>query len=726
MDKSFDLSRLLKNHKKHKSKPMQFVSVAGGVQKRLETNIKNRKSSRLTVFDNLRNLTNVVGSPARVSDKKSKEEHRRLQLEKWKEEKEKKKREAATQKKKPFLVGLPPSKVVPPPPPPKPLPSTSGRVTRSQSNKAAIKQKAEPKLVKMTKSFAPKHASFQAPQIKNLTVLPKLAPPTKKKDNIVYKFDPVLPNTLKQNTKSTRSKTVSNNTVQPVIRITRTTAKDLENKPKGRNPRITKVLSPRSPIPKSESSSEEKLRSPKSPVEIPMTPEQIVDEAKKLSPCVTMSRGKDNARKEMKKKIDEGLLDEDTSDMDSVNHFRRQLNSEIKRMTEMCEIWEKIQEQTCLSDSIQELVLSAVGQARLLMTQKLAQFGSLVERCARPDSSQALVTPADLAGFWDMVFMQVENIDMRFKKLEELKSRGWVEDKPVEVKKKVVNKANVNKKPNKPTAGPSRLREMIAAARKAKMEADTSVSTTSLTPVRPSTESKTFEAGFFSVQSPVRCPAPSPRVTPAKPTLLKAVLSSEAKKSASKSTSFAMLRASVLSKNMEHDGIALLPQTPINLNATPGRSILKSVSISEKKSSKKVLFDDSDNDIKENSDSAEEPFIGFKTLPESDNNADSGVSSMDIEKENKESSRRKSKLFRQEAVTDDWSPVMTRSRRKSMNTPKEDSENCAQEKTPKRSTRKKKTLQENNSNVNSEKSEIDTPKRSTGSRRSRGLKNIET
>lgn len=49
---------------------------------------------------------------------------------------------------------------------------------------------------------------------------------------------------------------------------------------------------------------------------------------------------------------------------------------------------------------------------------------------------------------------------MRFKKLEELRLRGWIDDKPVEVKKKIT-KNNV-KKTSKPMGGTSRLRDMIA------------------------------------------------------------------------------------------------------------------------------------------------------------------------------------------------------------------------------------------------------------------------
>lgn len=50
---------------------------------------------------------------------------------------------------------------------------------------------------------------------------------------------------------------------------------------------------------------------------------------------------------------------------------------------------------------------------------------------------------------------------MRFKKLEELRQRGWVEEQP-EVKKKVVRPTLNVKKAAKPAGGPSRLRDMIA------------------------------------------------------------------------------------------------------------------------------------------------------------------------------------------------------------------------------------------------------------------------
>lgn len=46
----------------------------------------------------------------------------------------------------------------------------------------------------------------------------------------------------------------------------------------------------------------------------------------------------------------------------------------------------------------------------------------------------------DLAGFWDMVYLQVEEIDKMFSNLEDLKKNGWKMEpviKPVVVKKKI-------------------------------------------------------------------------------------------------------------------------------------------------------------------------------------------------------------------------------------------------------------------------------------------------
>ncbi|XP_068618288.1 disks large-associated protein 5-like [Battus philenor] len=693
MDRSFDIITLLKNHqKKHQHKHTSKMNVSAGVQKRLEKNIKLRKSNRLTIFDSIRNLApceEVVLDP--ISEKQKKIEHRRLQLEKWKLEKVEKRKEAAAHKKKPFVIGVPHAPLkYEPPPPPKAMPSKSGRVTRSQSkaNNQIVQKSTKLSKTKLSQSFAPKNAEFKPPKLKNSDTLPSLVSigATRKTRKTDITFNPVLSDSQKstQSEPSIKVQTINNNktTEKPLRNKNKSPShKDLQSTSKSTNETLKKLpkknktpkktvkaetkVTPKNKPPKSESSSEERLRSAKSPtsqtyngdlnisnlLDTPLTPEQIAAEVKNISPCVTLSRGKDKARKEMKKKMEEGLLDDDSSNIESVEYFRRQLDSEVMRITEMCDTWEKISQQLLLPESIQELVLTAIGQGRLLVSQKLAQFGSLVSACARPEPGAALVTPADLHGFWDMVFMQVENVDMRFKKLEELRARNWVEEVPVIQKRRVQKTVKTNARP----AATSRLRDVIAAARKAKKEQET---TESSTEVVENVESKTFEGVFFCVRSPVSSPVPAS--TPSKSSLLKVVLSSEAKKaSASKnSASLAMLRASIISRNVENSEVkhGKESMSPIDLTATPARSILKSVNTSTKKKShrksfKMVLFNDSDTEAND-----------IDILA---NSIENNKEKERVKEDDKENERRKSKIETQKAV-EERSPVLTRSRRKSI------------------------------------------------------------
>ncbi|XP_045495925.1 disks large-associated protein 5-like isoform X2 [Colias croceus] len=687
MEKSFDFVALLQNHenheKQHKCKPVQFSSVANGVKRRLDSNIKRRRSSRLTVFDKIRNIQQLekIDSPLPKSDKQQKIEHRRMQLEKWKEDKEKKKKEAATQKKKPFIVGVAhaPPRFVPPPPPPKVMPSTSGRVTRSQSrNKASQQGSATRHTVpnQSKTSFAPLDATFRPPQLKHLETVPTLTLPKRKgKAASMVKFEPHAPNRdVKSSTKPNLKAKFNSNMKKTTQYSTSTSGSSMEseengpvkkpirkskepiinNKTQKSNKLIKKLLHNSTNSTETDSSPVEvKVKTPRKSKEANKTPDK--KNLKKSVISINSSSSETSmespAANKRTPRSSLGLLDEDLNDMESIDHFKKQLNSEIKRLSELCDTWDKISEQNInLPEVVQEAILGAVGQARLLMTQKLQQFAGLVARCETPDPSQPLVTAVDLHGFWDMVFMQVVNVDMRFKKLDKMKARSWtVEEQPVVQRRKVVSKPKTTK-----PAATSRIRDMIAAARKAKKEQEPKAEET-----QQADDSKTFEAGFFSVRSPVRCP---PISTPNKPTLLKAVLSSEAKKaSASKnSASFAMLRASMFGKNVEQeptsDNENLLQFTPVNLHATPGRSILKSGTAQSKKSIKCVLFDSSDTDILDNS--IDKDMSGIQQLEDTE-------LCMDLEKENRK------KLVRQDAV--EQSPIMTRNRRKSLQTPnKED------------------------------------------------------
>jgi len=96
-----------------------------------------------------------------------------------------------------------------------------------------------------------------------------------------------------------------------------------------------------------------------------------------------------------------------------------------------------------------------IGMAKLLMAQKLAQFRGLCDRNINvtKEEDPFAATNMDLAGFWDMVHIQVEQIHTRFQALTELKNANWVVKVPVPENKR--NNKPKTKKPvssvNKPT-----------------------------------------------------------------------------------------------------------------------------------------------------------------------------------------------------------------------------------------------------------------------------------
>lgn len=92
----------------------------------------------------------------------------------------------------------------------------------------------------------------------------------------------------------------------------------------------------------------------------------------------------------------------------------------------------------------------AIGQSQLLINKKFEQFRGLIHKC-KSRNSEAPVTCEDLHGFWDMVYIQVGNLDKRFENLEKLRANNWEEIVPerkttskVKPLKKKTAKSNAN------------------------------------------------------------------------------------------------------------------------------------------------------------------------------------------------------------------------------------------------------------------------------------------
>uniref|UniRef100_A0A3Q2YL60 DLG associated protein 2 n=1 Tax=Hippocampus comes TaxID=109280 RepID=A0A3Q2YL60_HIPCM len=104
--------------------------------------------------------------------------------------------------------------------------------------------------------------------------------------------------------------------------------------------------------------------------------------------------------------------------------FMQLLHNESKRMEEWCKEMEREAEEHDLSEEILGKIRSAVGSAQLLMSQKFQQFYWLCQQNLDP-SAMPRPTSQDLAGFWDLLQLSIEDVTAKFEELQQIKNNQW-------------------------------------------------------------------------------------------------------------------------------------------------------------------------------------------------------------------------------------------------------------------------------------------------------------
>lgn len=198
-----------------------------------------------------------------------------------------------------------------------------------------------------------------------------------------------------------------------------------------------------------------------------------------FSPYLTLSRGKNNARKEQQMRLGIGRSSSDeipTKDtvMKNLNisveeeertaqYFKFLLNKETERLQELCNKWLDIRSEQDVPEDAMYEISQAVGQTNLLISKKFERFRGLVLDC-ETGRGEMLVTCRDLQGFWDMTCMEVKDCDSRFEKLEQRRNRYWQEEQSTAVKP--IAKKRMSAKKQISSSKPSSLRSFLAARRK--------------------------------------------------------------------------------------------------------------------------------------------------------------------------------------------------------------------------------------------------------------------
>lgn len=152
------------------------------------------------------------------------------------------------------------------------------------------------------------------------------------------------------------------------------------------------------------------------------------------------------------------------------NWFLKLLQAETGRMEGWCQQMEQETKDNQLSEEVLGTIRSAVGSAQLLISQKFEQFRGLCNENLNVNANPR-PTAQDLAGFWDLLQLSIEDISMKFDELYQLKANNW--QLPEKSEKKDENKlpSSVPKKPCKPKLAAGKDRSMDSAVDKQRQEA---------------------------------------------------------------------------------------------------------------------------------------------------------------------------------------------------------------------------------------------------------------
>ena len=112
--------------------------------------------------------------------------------------------------------------------------------------------------------------------------------------------------------------------------------------------------------------------------------------------------------------------------------FVEKVSFQTKRLLGLCQFWEDTINNNTLKDNYKDEyeeingeLAAVVGKTRLLIDGRFRQFKSLVNdfqdiKALRDNAKIRRITLQDLQGFWELIYLQIEDLDRRFDTLNKL------------------------------------------------------------------------------------------------------------------------------------------------------------------------------------------------------------------------------------------------------------------------------------------------------------------
>ncbi|ETN67068.1 hypothetical protein AND_001125 [Anopheles darlingi] len=138
--------------------------------------------------------------------------------------------------------------------------------------------------------------------------------------------------------------------------------------------------------------------------------------------------------------------------------YKDKVQCELARLQALCDQYKPYLDSDTLNEHCRGLLLAAQGQTNILINKKLTKFQELIGHY-ESNWTDRKVRKDDLDGFWQMVALDLENLDQRFEELRNLRANDW---QPI-VQEAALDDAPAKTKKLQPGAG-IRKREKKAAA----------------------------------------------------------------------------------------------------------------------------------------------------------------------------------------------------------------------------------------------------------------------
>lgn len=109
-------------------------------------------------------------------------------------------------------------------------------------------------------------------------------------------------------------------------------------------------------------------------------------------------------------------------------YFLVRLEMEIEKLNSLIDSAEKDSRLSQIPDEASGKIRNAIGKAQLLINKRFQQFRELCRDNIENDPDKKETKSSDLQGYWDMMYIQIEDVHSLFEDIEKLRANNWLSD----------------------------------------------------------------------------------------------------------------------------------------------------------------------------------------------------------------------------------------------------------------------------------------------------------